>query len=235
MSITKRWLNSQAEELKRSRQLVVAVSRLVNHNGFKGESLEAINRHLAQILGRLNSAVDSHDEAAAVLASHNRRIDMTGKVYGNLTAIEYVEQRGCLSYWRFICTCGRERIARGYRARKGEIRACIECSMRECKQASGLTRKLQIKDYLTHWKHYRDRFTPDQRAAYNALLNRKRPYMTITSAIKAEAVEAVMTDWVAAQRAVRSAGRNGPNKHHDSKHCLNPLRLLEGARAASAA
>lgn len=47
-------------------------------------------------------------------------IDMTGKTYGRLTALELVDRRK----WRFRCECGSEKVIRGDHVRSGLIQSC---------------------------------------------------------------------------------------------------------------
>lgn len=51
-------------------------------------------------------------------------IDLTGKQFGRLTAIEKVEKRGTEWYWRCKCECGGERIVAGKNLRGGQCRSC---------------------------------------------------------------------------------------------------------------
>lgn len=72
-----------------------------------------------------------------------RIVDMTGKKYGNATAIESMgrnESRGFI--WKFLCDCEIEFEASGSEVRYGRISSCPDCSAKrqaEAKTTHGLT------------------------------------------------------------------------------------------------
>lgn len=53
-----------------------------------------------------------------------KRIDLTGKKFGKLTAISYDHMRGTRSYWKCACECGGVRIVGADHLKRGEIVDC---------------------------------------------------------------------------------------------------------------
>lgn len=53
-----------------------------------------------------------------------RIIDMRGKKYGKLIAIEYVETDNASAHWNFKCECGNEKIINGSSVRQGLTKSC---------------------------------------------------------------------------------------------------------------
>jgi hypothetical protein len=52
--------------------------------------------------------------------TQERVIDLTGNVFGRLTALEYLPKRG----WRCLCECGKEVVRRSGGLRAGTIKSC---------------------------------------------------------------------------------------------------------------
>lgn len=52
------------------------------------------------------------------------QLDITGKKYNNLTAIEYSHKKGNYLFWKFICDCGNEHIADKYCVIYGNTKSC---------------------------------------------------------------------------------------------------------------
>lgn len=50
--------------------------------------------------------------------------NMTGKKYGRLTALEYVEIRTGGAYWLFECDCGTKKVINGSSVRLGSVNSC---------------------------------------------------------------------------------------------------------------
>lgn len=69
-----------------------------------------------------------------------RAIDLTGQVFGRLTAIEATAQRrvGGSVVWRCFCSCGEVRFVSSGCLRKGDTRSC-GCLQREISQHLGLS------------------------------------------------------------------------------------------------
>lgn len=78
-----------------------------------------------------------------------KRIDLTGKVFGNLTVIRFdrAEPQGAL--WQCRCSCGVSRSVRSSRLRSGRTHSCGRCS----KIKHGL---VHIPEYIV-WKGMRQR------------------------------------------------------------------------------
>lgn len=55
-------------------------------------------------------------------------IDMTGRRYGRLVAIECVGSKPGHTLWRFRCDCGGERVAAGHSVRRGQVKQCRACA-----------------------------------------------------------------------------------------------------------
>lgn len=51
-------------------------------------------------------------------------VDMTGKVFGQLTVQEYAGKRGKHAYWECTCTCGNTSIVKGSHLREGRTKSC---------------------------------------------------------------------------------------------------------------
>lgn len=81
-------------------------------------SPEAIEKTRLANLGRKRS-----DEAKRKMRE-SHLLDMTGQVFGRLTAIKYTETRGGQPFWLCTCTCGKSREVRGYLLRKGITQSC---------------------------------------------------------------------------------------------------------------
>lgn len=62
-------------------------------------------------------------------------IDMTGRRYGRLTAIERVRVESIHTHWKCLCDCGSEAIVAGYLLRNGSTRSC-GCLRREMQRLS---------------------------------------------------------------------------------------------------
>lgn len=61
----------------------------------------------------------------------SKHLDLTGKKFNRLTAIEFVESRkGCGNIWRFRCDCGNEIEVLGSRVKNGYTKSC-GCLQRE--------------------------------------------------------------------------------------------------------
>lgn len=50
--------------------------------------------------------------------------DLTGKKFGMLTVVEFVEVRNNYAYWRCVCDCGNEKTVRGSNLISGQVRSC---------------------------------------------------------------------------------------------------------------
>ena len=50
--------------------------------------------------------------------------DLKGQKFGKLTVIEFSEIRSKYAYWRCVCDCGREKIARGANLISGQTQSC---------------------------------------------------------------------------------------------------------------
>lgn len=68
----------------------------------------------------------------------SRIIDMSGKKYGNLTAIKLVGYKASNNnaVWNFVCDCGNELNTEGYSVRTGKITTCKECGRKRTRAAS---------------------------------------------------------------------------------------------------
>ena len=53
-----------------------------------------------------------------------RIIDMRGKKYGKLTAIEYVATGNASAHWNFKCECGNKKVINGSSVRQGLTKSC---------------------------------------------------------------------------------------------------------------
>ena len=65
-------------------------------------------------------------ERGLKLPSHTNFIDMTGRVCGLLTVVEYAgkDARSDVVCWRCRCVCGTERVVPGSRLRNGTVTSC---------------------------------------------------------------------------------------------------------------
>lgn len=52
------------------------------------------------------------------------RSDMQGRRFARLTAVEFVETRNRLAFWRFHCDCGAEKVINGSNVRSGKTTSC---------------------------------------------------------------------------------------------------------------
>jgi hypothetical protein len=75
------------------------------------------------------------------------KIDLTGKKFHSLTAIEEIEERksGCV-LWKFKCECGKETIHAGYRVKSGQIKSC-GCSRKKIKSNTDKFKQNSFSDY----------------------------------------------------------------------------------------
>jgi hypothetical protein len=64
------------------------------------------------------------------------RRDITGQVFGRLTALRFEERRGEQSYWRFQCECGKEHVAYLGHVTRGKTQSC-GCFGREVSVQNG--------------------------------------------------------------------------------------------------
>lgn len=51
-------------------------------------------------------------------------IDMTGKTFGKLTVLRFVDSDKRGARWLCKCECGAEKIVLGHRLRKGDLKSC---------------------------------------------------------------------------------------------------------------
>lgn len=51
-------------------------------------------------------------------------VDLTGKRFGSLTVVQYVETRGKVPYWHVLCDCGATNTVAGNNLRSGATRRC---------------------------------------------------------------------------------------------------------------
>ena len=56
-----------------------------------------------------------------------KRIDITGKRFGKLTAIEIAKSRGKKTYWWYLCDCGRKKEVQTGHLTSGAITSCGLC------------------------------------------------------------------------------------------------------------
>lgn len=56
-------------------------------------------------------------------------IDMTGRIYGNLTVASKNDRKphGGHGYWNVICTCGNKKVVRADNLRGGLTKSCGKC------------------------------------------------------------------------------------------------------------
>jgi hypothetical protein len=77
------------------------------------------------------------------------KVDLSGKKFHSLTAIEEVKERkrrrGVL--WKFKCDCGKETIHEGYRVKSGEIKSC-GCSRKRIKNNTDKFKRKSFSDYI---------------------------------------------------------------------------------------
>lgn len=69
----------------------------------------------------------------------SRRIDLTGKKFNKLTAIECVERRGNHSFWNFKCECGTIKKVERSKVTMGLTKSC-GCWKKVCMVTHGLTK-----------------------------------------------------------------------------------------------
>lgn len=78
----------------------------------------------------------------------DRTIDMTGKRFNSLVAIEPVGRNKCRNIvWKFSCDCGNQCEIDGYSVRTGKAISCQECGAKRVKVAS-------IKHGMTYTKEF---------------------------------------------------------------------------------
>ncbi|MFH2018621.1 MAG: hypothetical protein ABII98_01375, partial [bacterium] len=53
-----------------------------------------------------------------------KRIQMSNKKYGALTALRFIENGSNGARWEFLCDCGNKKIIDGYLVRRGSVRTC---------------------------------------------------------------------------------------------------------------
>lgn len=64
-------------------------------------------------------------------------LDYTGQKFGNLTALEFVERKNNMSYWRFKCDCGKEYVSAIGNIKKRNGITCT-CNKKPRKDLTGL-------------------------------------------------------------------------------------------------
>jgi len=68
--------------------------------------------------------------------------DLTGKRFGKLTVIEKLPrdavQKTRQTFWRTVCDCGNEHIARGWEMQRGNTKQCRACSLQARNAAHNL-------------------------------------------------------------------------------------------------
>ena len=79
---------------------------------------------------------------------NNRAIDMSGKKYSRLTAIEPVRRLANRNIaWSFLCSCGNHCVKDGYSVRSGKTTSCPSC-------ATERTRLALVKHGMTNTPEY---------------------------------------------------------------------------------
>ncbi len=80
-----------------------------------------------------------------------RAVDMRGKTYAGLTAIEKVgnnpKNRNAL--WSFACSCGRSCVLDGYEVRSGRVISCQSCAAERSRVASVKHGKTNTREFST--------------------------------------------------------------------------------------
>lgn len=56
--------------------------------------------------------------------SMSRREDLTGRKFGNLTAVKFVERRAGKTVWQWLCDCGRTKEAWASHVKEGRVKSC---------------------------------------------------------------------------------------------------------------
>lgn len=83
--------------------------------------------------------------------------DISGHVFGKLTAIEYAYTKNENAYWKCMCACGNEHIACGssLRRRRNPTKSC-GCSLknRVCKPKKEKTQEMIDEQYLKAMRHH---------------------------------------------------------------------------------
>lgn len=70
----------------------------------------------------------------------SKRIDLTGRVFGRLTVIEYAGRNGTSAVWRCRCECGNDTLVRRDHLVNGDVKSC-GCFSRE-KSSERMTARL---------------------------------------------------------------------------------------------
>ena len=83
-----------------------------------GTIVEVLNNNLKK--GNTKSCGCHHKKRA----KEANLIDISGKKYGLLQALEYVESRNRNAYWKCICECGKETIVSSCGLKSGGVKSC---------------------------------------------------------------------------------------------------------------
>jgi hypothetical protein len=101
--------------------------------------------------------------------------DITGQIFGMLTAVKFIEFRGdSVAYWLFKCKCGKEHIAPSSKIVHGKVKSCgclISSTQKNLKTIHGMANhsnnnnKISIKFYGA-WSGLKSRCTNLKDPAY---------------------------------------------------------------------
>lgn len=81
-------------------------------------------------------------------------LDMAGKRYGRLTAIQREFTKEDVIYWRFVCDCGNEIVCPGANVRKGNTSSCgcLRSELMAAKNKNNITHGMSNTPTFRTWK-----------------------------------------------------------------------------------
>lgn len=92
-----------------------------------------------------------------------KSVDITGKRFGRLVAVKFVEKRANNQYWLFKCDCGKEIVCRKNAVTSGGVLSC-GCSKRKKKDISNLD---TWKDFVKYVNQYNPSESNDSFVRFN--------------------------------------------------------------------
>lgn len=103
--------------------------------------------------------------------------DITGTIFGYLTALEYYKTINNTAYWKCLCKCGNETVVRGSSLRNGDIKSCGCLQLERVKESEFIHGMCSTRFYKL-WNGMIQRVTNPNNVAYKDYGGRN---ITITS------------------------------------------------------
>lgn len=87
-----------------------------------------------------------------------KKLDLTGHIFGRLTVISAAPNRGKLTYWNCVCSCGNFSTVQTTNLTSGKVQSC-GCLMRDIARERHLTHGLSDTRLFHIWASMRGRCT----------------------------------------------------------------------------